>query len=241
MRRKIAAGNWKMNGVLADLASISAIADAARKTRVECLLGLPATLLPPARDLGVALAGQDCHPAAQGAFTGDISARMLADAGAGFVILGHSERRQFHGETDALIASKVKAAWTAGLCATLCVGETEAEYRAGATLSVLARQLKGSLPPGATPANTVVAYEPVWAIGTGLTPTTEEIAAVHGALRAQLPDPGIALLYGGSVNAANAAAIFALAEVDGGLVGGASLKPETFLPILSALEAAHAL
>jgi triosephosphate isomerase len=235
-RRRIAAGNWKMNGLAAELAAVAAIG--AVPHRVEVVLGLPATLLARAAGLGVALAGQDCHAAPRGAHTGDISAAMLDDAGAGFVILGHSERRRDHGETDAQVAAKVAAAWGAGLTAIVCIGETEAEYRAGATLAVLAVQLAGSLPPGATAANTVVAYEPVWAIGTGLTPTPAEIAAAHAHLRAHLPDPRIALLYGGSVSPANAAAIFAVPDVDGALVGGASLKPETFLPIVAALESA---
>lgn len=230
-----------MHGTAADLAAVSAMAAAAQGRRVECLLCLPATLIARAAGLGLPIGGQDCHAEAKGAFTGDISAAMLADAGAGFVIVGHSERRQYHAETDAQVAAKAQAAWAAGLTAIICIGETEAQYRAGQTLDVLAVQLAGSIPAGATPANTIVAYEPVWAIGTGLTPTTAEIAATHAFLRARLPDAGISLLYGGSVNAANAAAIFALADVDGGLVGGASLRPETFLPILDALEAAHAL
>ena len=230
-----------MHGTAADLAAVSAIAAAARGCGAECLLCLPATLIARAAGLGLPLGGQDCHAEAKGAFTGDISAVMLADAGARFVIVGHSERRQYHQESDAQVAAKARAAWAAGLTAIVCIGETEAQYRAGQTLDVLAAQLAGSVPTGATPANTVVAYEPVWAIGTGLTPTTAEIATTHAFLRARLPDAGISLLYGGSVNAANAAAIFALADVDGGLVGGASLRAETFLPILDALEAAHAL
>ncbi len=239
MRRKVAAGNWKMNGTAADLATVSAIAQAAQGRGVETLLCLPATLLHPARDLGLAIGAQDCHAAAKGAHTGDLSAPMLADAGAQFVIVGHSERRANHGETDALVAAKVQAVWAAGLTAILCIGETEAQYRAGETLAVLGAQLAGSLPAGATPANTLIAYEPVWAIGTGLTPTTGEIAATHAFIRGRLPDANLSVLYGGSVAPGNAAAIFALADVDGGLVGGASLKPETFIPIIDALEAAH--
>ncbi len=239
MRRRIAAGNWKMHGLAADLPAIAAIGQAAaRLRRAEVLLCLPATLLHPARGLGVALGGQDCHAETRGAFTGDVSAAMLADAGAGHVILGHSERRQAHGESDAAVAAKVQAAWTAGLVAILCLGETEAQYRAAATLDVLAGQIAGSLPEGATSANTVIAYEPVWAIGTGLVPTAAQISAAHAHIRARLPDPAIPVLYGGSVSPANAAAIFALPGVDGGLVGGASLSPGTFLPILDALEAA---
>ena len=237
MRRKIAAGNWKMNGTGADLAAVAAIAAAASGRRVECLLCLPATLIARAAPLGLPVGGQDCHAQPKGAFTGDISAPMLAEAGARFVIVGHSERRQHHGETDAQVAAKAQAAWAAGLTAILCIGETEAQYRAGETLAVLAAQIAGSLPAGAVPANTVIAYEPVWAIGTGLTPTTDEIAATHAFIRGRLPDAGFSILYGGSVAPGNAAAIFALADVDGGLVGGASLKPDTFVPILDALEA----
>lgn len=227
-----------MNGLSADLERVRAIA--AAPAQCEVALALPATLLAPARALGLplSLGGQDCHAATNGAHTGDISAPMLADAGASFVILGHSERRTDHGENDAQVAAKASAAWAAGLQAMICIGETEAQYRAGDTLAVLDAQLAGSLPEGATPANTVIAYEPVWAIGTGLTPTTDEIQAVHAHIRARLPDPGLAILYGGSVKPENAAEIFALPDVDGGLVGGASLKPETFLPIIAALGAA---
>lgn len=237
MRRKVAAGNWKMNGGVADLATVAALADAARGARVDCVLCLPATLIAAAAPLGLAIGAQDCHAQAAGAFTGDLSARMLADAGARYVIVGHSERRAGHGETDAQVAAKVGAAWAAGLTAIVCIGETEAQYRAGDTLAVLGAQLAGSLPAGATPANTLIAYEPVWAIGTGLTPSLDEIAATHAFIRGQLPDADLSILYGGSVAPANAAAIFALADVDGGLVGGASLKAGTFIPIIRALEA----
>lgn len=225
-----------MNGLRADLAALSAIAQATHGSGVEVLMCLPATLLTAAGDTGLTLGAQDCHAAPSGAHTGDLSAPMLADAGAAWVIAGHSERRQNHHETDADVAAKVRAAWDAGLGAILCIGETEAQYRAGTTLSVLSAQLAGSLSKGATPANTIIAYEPVWAIGTGLTPTPDEIAATHAHLRAALPDEDLPLLYGGSVNSGNAAAIFALSDVDGALVGGASLKPETFLPIITALE-----
>ena len=237
MRRKIAAGNWKMNGTADDLGQVEAVASAGG-AGIEVVLCLPATLLHQARGLGVVLGGQDCHAQTGGAFTGDISAPMLADAGAAFVIVGHSERRAGHGEADAAVAAKAQAVWAAGLTAILCIGETEAQYRAGETLSVLAAQIAGSLPGGASPANTVIAYEPVWAIGTGLTPTVDEIAATHAFIRAQLPDAGLAILYGGSVAPKNAADIFAVADVDGGLVGGASLRAETFVPIIRALEAA---
>lgn len=230
-----------MNGLRADLAHLAAIADLAGRASCEVVLCLPATLLGQVRDLpdGLALGGQDCHERPAGAFTGDISAPMLADAGARFVILGHSERRALHGESDSDVAAKVRAAWAAGLTAILCIGETEAQYRAGETLSVLGAQIAGSLPDGATARNTVIAYEPVWAIGTGLTPTPDEIAAVHGFIRGRLPDAGLSVLYGGSVSAGNAATIFALADVDGGLVGGASLNAAAFGPVISALEAKH--
>jgi triosephosphate isomerase (TIM) len=182
--------------------------------------------------------GQDCHAEAAGAHTGDIAAAMLADAGASHVILGHSERRGDHGETSAEVAAKVRAAWQAGLTAIVCLGETEAERQAGATLEVVAAQLEHSLPRAATAANTVVAYEPVWAIGSGRTPSEDEIAQVHGFLRDQLPDREIRLLYGGSVKAENADAVFAVPGVDGALVGGASLKAADFGAIIAALARA---
>ncbi|KPQ07547.1 MAG: triosephosphate isomerase TpiA [Rhodobacteraceae bacterium HLUCCA12] len=241
-RRKIAAGNWKMNGLADSLGEARAIAAQHPAPGVDIVLCPPATLLARMRDLlagsAVDLGGQDCHMAEGGAHTGDISAPMLADAGARHVIVGHSERRTDHGETDTQVAAKAQAAWAAGLGAIICLGETLSERDSGRTLDVVAAQLTGSLPPGAASGNTVVAYEPVWAIGTGRTPTPEEIASVHGFLRARLPDPGIRLVYGGSVNAANAAAIFAIADVDGALVGGASLRAADFMPIVQALERA---
>ena len=191
------------------------------------------------------LGGQDCHSAASGAHTGDISAPMLRDAGASHVILGHSERRADHGETDALVRAKAEAALTAGLVAVICLGETGDDRDAGRTLDVVGAQLAGSVPDAATGANTVIAYEPVWAIGTGRTPTLGQIAEVHDFLRARLVDrfaegAAIRLLYGGSVKPANAAEIFAVANVDGALVGGASLKAQDFGPIVAALSAAPA-
>ncbi|MDT8344075.1 MAG: triose-phosphate isomerase, partial [Thermohalobaculum sp.] len=183
----------------------------------------------------------DCHAAAAGAHTGDISAEMIADAGGSHVIVGHSERRADHGESDAMVHAKARAAWRAGLVAVICVGETEASRDTGDTLGVVGRQLRGSVPEGATPANTVVAYEPVWAIGTGRTPTLAEIAEVHDFIRTDLANrfgtaaaDGIRLLYGGSVKPGNAAEIFAVSNVDGGLVGGASLRAVDFLPIVAA-------
>ncbi len=189
------------------------------------------------------IGGQDCHPKASGAHTGDVSATMLADAGASHVILGHSERRADHGESDSLVVAKAAAAWAAGLIAVICVGETEAQRDAGKTLDVVGAQLAGSVPQGATAANTVIAYEPVWAIGTGRTPTLAEIAEVHGHIRARLAArfgaeaAGMRILYGGSVKPSNATEIFAVANVDGALVGGASLKAADFGAIIAALSA----
>ncbi len=247
MRRKLAAGNWKMNGSRAALAEVDALLAAHPAPTCDVLLCPPATHLAWMRErIGgatIVTGGQDCHAAASGAHTGDLSAAMLADVGATHVILGHSERRADHGETDADVAAKVRAAWAAELVAIVCVGETLAQRDSGDTLAVIAGQVAGSLPEGANAHNTVIAYEPVWAIGTGRTPTDEQIAEVHAALRAQLHQlvpaeaEGIRLLYGGSVKPSNAAQIFAIADVDGALVGGASLKAADFSPIISALEA----
>ncbi|WP_179380442.1 triose-phosphate isomerase [Jannaschia marina] len=238
MPRKIAAGNWKMNGTLEALSEAAGIAAAADD--VETVLCPPATLIAPlasaAQGTPLRIGGQSCHPTAAGAHTGDISAEMLVDAGAAYVITGHSERRTDHGETDADVRAQTEAAWRAGLVAILCIGETLAEREAGETLAVLNTQLDGSLPDGATAANTVIAYEPVWAIGTGKVATPAQVAEVHDALRARL-GPEMSLLYGGSVKAGNAAEIFALENVDGGLVGGASLKAADFVPIVAALAA----
>jgi triosephosphate isomerase len=245
--RKLAAGNWKMNGLSAQLAEVAALIAAQPQPRSEVLLCPPATLLAPMAQAAagrIALGGQDCHPKPSGAHTGDISADMLADAGAAFVILGHSERRADHGETDALVRAKAEAAVAAGLVAIICVGETEAQRDAGETLAVIAGQLAGSVPAAASPQTTVIAYEPVWAIGTGRTPTLPEIAGVHADIRARLSTrfgaaaSGFRLLYGGSVKPSNAAEIFALPNVDGALVGGASLKAADFGGIIAALDAA---
>ena len=244
--RKLAAGNWKMNGLAADLDQIDALA-ARPAPGCEVLICPPATLLAPmaARAAGspVQVGGQDCHMAVSGAHTGDISAVALADAGAVAVIVGHSERRTDHAETDAIVAAKAVVAHRAGLVAIICLGETEAQRDAGETLSVIAGQLDGSLPEGASALNTVIAYEPVWAIGTGRTPTNDQIAEVHALLRnrllAKLVDGAeVRLLYGGSVKPGNAAEIFAIPNVDGALVGGASLKAADFGPIIDALDAA---
>ena len=238
-RKRVVAGNWKMNGNRADgVALARAVAERAKAAHAcELLVCPPATLLLPVGEAlagsGVGLGGQDCHAEAKGAYTGDISAEMLKDAGCSHVILGHSERRHGHGESDAEIRAKVAAAWRAGLVAILCVGETRAEREAGRALAVVAGQLAGSMPDGAATDRLIVAYEPVWAIGTGLTATAGDIAQMHAAIRPRLP-AGTRILYGGSVNPKNAAEILALAEVDGALVGGASLKAEDFWGIARA-------
>lgn len=246
--RKLAAGNWKMNGTAASLSEVAALATAHPTPACDMLLCPPATLLAQmawaAKGTALALGGQDCHHAASGAHTGDISAEMLRDAGATYVILGHSERRTDHGESDAQVLAKANAAIAAGLIAIVCLGETEGQRDAGETLDVIGRQLAGSVPDSATAATLVIAYEPVWAIGTGRTPTLSEIAEVHAFLRARLTArigdqaAGVRLLYGGSVKPSNAAEIFALADVDGALVGGASLKAADFGAIVAALSAA---
>ncbi|MFZ5750393.1 MAG: triose-phosphate isomerase [Pseudomonadota bacterium] len=247
-RRKLAAGNWKMNGTKASLGEVAALAALHPAPGCDILLCPPATLVAAmaeaARGTAVAVGGQDCHARPSGAHTGDIAAPMLKDAGATHVILGHSERRADHGETDAMVAAKAQAAHAADLVAVICVGETEAERDAGRTLAVIGTQLQGSVPEGATAVNTVIAYEPVWAIGTGRTPTLDQIAEVHGFLRDRLvarfgaEGQGMRLLYGGSVKPGNAAEIFAVADVDGALVGGASLKAADFSAIITALDAA---
>jgi len=242
-RRKIAAGNWKMNGLAASVAELAAL-KAADATRCDVILCPPATLLAAfaaeAAGSAITIGAQDCHVAASGAHTGDIAAEMLADAGARAVIVGHSERRADHGETDALVRAKALAARRAGLIAIVCVGETEAERDAGRAVDVVSGQLAGSLPDGATAADTVVAYEPVWAVGTGRTPSLQDIAVMHGAIRAALSarfgaeGEAIRVLYGGSVKPSNAAEIFGVPNVDGGLVGGASLKAGDFGAIIAA-------
>jgi triosephosphate isomerase len=236
-QRKLVAGNWKMNGLRADgLALAGEVARRARADAVACdlLVCPPATLVAAVDEIlagsGVALGGQDCHALPKGAYTGDISAEMLADAGCSHVILGHSERRQGHGESDAEIRGKVVAAMRAGLTAVLCVGETQAERLAGNAVAVVAAQLTGSIPDGMTLDRLIVAYEPVWAIGTGLSATLDDITAMHAAIRARLA-PDTPILYGGSVNPRNAAGILGLAEVGGALVGGASLIADDFWAI----------
>ena len=246
--RKLAAGNWKMNGTTAALAEVKALLAAHPAPACEMLLCPPATLIAQmaaaARGSVLRVGGQDCHARAAGAHTGDISAPMLVDAGASHVILGHSERRADHFESDAMVRAKAEAALTAGLVAVICVGESEAQHDDGQTLAVIGAQLAGSVPDGASAANLVIAYEPIWAIGSGRTPTLAEIEQVHGAIRARLTArfgtaaTGIRLLYGGSVKPSNAAEIFAVPEVNGALVGGASLKAADFGAIVAALAAA---
>ncbi|MBV0911593.1 triose-phosphate isomerase [Anianabacter salinae] len=247
-RRKLAAGNWKMNGAEPDLAEIDALATAHPAPGVDVLVCPPAPLIhrmaQRLSESTIDVGGQDCHAAASGAHTGDISAAMLLDAGAYYVILGHSERRADHGETSADVAAKVRAAADARLVSIVCVGETLAEREDGKALSVVGAQLAGSLPDDVTPEMLVIAYEPVWAIGTGKVASISDIAEMHGAIRTALVDrfgaggQGIRILYGGSVKPGNAAEIFAVPDVDGALVGGASLTAEDFGAIITALEAA---
>jgi triosephosphate isomerase len=242
--RPLVAGNWKMNGLTASLAEAEAMAKGLGAEATDVLICPPATLV--AKLAGalkgsrIAVGGQDCHAKASGAHTGDISAEMLKDAGASAVIVGHSERRTDHGEGDATVRAKAEAAHRAGLIAIVCVGETAAERQAGQTLAVVTRQLAGSLPEACRATDTIVAYEPVWAIGTGRTPTAADVAEVHGAIRtalaARFPSEGKAMriLYGGSVKASNAKELMAVANVNGALVGGASLKAADFLGIIAA-------
>jgi triosephosphate isomerase (TIM) len=241
--RPLIAGNWKMNGLKASIGEFDAMLAGAGTLagKADLLVCPPATLIATfadkARGSKVAVGAQDCHPKASGAHTGDISAEMLADAGACAIIVGHSERRADHGETDALIRQKAEAAWRAGLTAIVCIGETREQRDAGQALDVCGTQLKGSLPDGSTAANLVVAYEPVWAIGTGLTPTVQDVEQVHRFIRGVLTDrfkgEGVntRILYGGSVKPSNAAELLGVANVNGALVGGASLKAADFLAI----------
>jgi len=247
MTRPLIAGNWKMNGLaepgLAEVDRLVALVRAA-PPRAEIVLCPPATLLAAVAaklrlTSGMAAGGQDCHSKASGAHTGDLSAAMLQDVGAAWCIVGHSERRAEHGEDDALVQTKARAALAAGLTAIICVGETLAERDAGQTLDVVGRQLAGSVPDGANAGTVVIAYEPVWAIGTGRTPTLADVGAVHAFVRDKLAarfkdGAGVRLLYGGSVKPDNAAQLMAVANVDGALVGGASLKAADFWPIVQA-------
>ncbi|HVE04166.1 MAG TPA: triose-phosphate isomerase [Rhizomicrobium sp.] len=239
--RQLIAGNWKMNGLTSSLREVADLSSALRATPPHCdvLVCPPATLISRAVQTGgvaMMFGGQDCHAETSGAYTGDLSAEMLADAGAKAVIVGHSERRRYHGETDALVASKARAAWRAGLFAIICIGETLSERESGLAETICKSQLSGSVPTGATGENTVIAYEPIWAIGTGKTPDKTEIATIHSHIRRCL-GPKLRILYGGSVNATNAREILSLGDVDGALVGGASLKAAEFLAIISACRA----
>lgn len=243
--RQLIAGNWKMNGTGTSLAEIEAVAQTITRSPPACdvLICPPATLI--SRAVAQAkgrlpIGGQDCHAESCGAYTGDISAEMLKDAGASAVIVGHSERRQHHGETDAIVTAKAKAAWRAGLMAIVCIGETEAQRNGGHALHVCGIQIDASIPDGLKASTTVIAYEPVWAIGTGRTPTLAEIAEVHAHIRACLvkrfgtEGENTRILYGGSMKPSNAAEILAIANVGGGLIGGASLKAAEFSAIFSA-------
>jgi triosephosphate isomerase len=244
--RPLVAGNWKMNGLRGSAAVLEKIVAGAAgvAANADLMICPPATLVAAFAQItassAVAIGGQDCHADASGAFTGDISAEMLKDAGATAVIVGHSERRTLHKETDAEVAAKARAAWRAGLTAIVCVGETRQEREAGRALAVVGGQLRGSLPDGCTAENLVVAYEPVWAIGTGLTPTAADVAEIHAAIRQALAarfaaaGAGIRILYGGSVKPANARELLSVADVNGALVGGASLKADDFLGIAAA-------
>ncbi len=246
-RRPLVAGNWKMNGLRASLNEIEAMGaayDEALRARAELIVCPPATLIALARDIaargGLGLGGQDCHAAPGGAHTGDISAEMLRDAGASYVIVGHSERRSDHGETDADVEAKAAAALRAGLTPIICVGETRAEREAGEALSVVGAQIEGSLPADA-PSHVVVAYEPVWAIGTGLTPTAKDVAEMHAFARARIEarlgrgrSEQVRILYGGSVKPSNARELLSVANVDGALVGGASLAAKEFIGVARA-------
>jgi len=245
--RKLVAGNWKMNGSLGALAELDAIAGAAREhDGLDVAICPPFTLIAPAvaRRPDLTIGAQDCHQAAKGAHTGCVSAAMLVEAGARLAIVGHSERRQDQHETNAEVRAKASAAIAAGLVAIVCVGETEAERDAGGALAVVARQLDGSVPREGTGATLAIAYEPVWAIGTGRTPSIADVAEMHGAIRARLAallgeeGAGVRILYGGSVKAANARELMAVPDVDGALVGGASLLAADFVPIIAGAAAA---
>lgn len=246
-RRPLIVGNWKMNTPEDAEAQIGIIADAveaASPGKPGVVMCVPATMIRQLHGRGVRIGAQDCHPKSSGAFTGDVSAEMLAAAGASHVIVGHSERRAAYGETDARVAAKAAAAHRAGLTAIICVGESAAERKAGNAAKVVRAQIKGSSPKGVTPANTIYAYEPVWAIGAGAAASARDIDAMHREIRAELASGPLAtsagevrILYGGSVNAANATEIFAVPDVDGALVGGASLRAIDLLGIVETADA----
>ncbi len=238
--KPLIAGNWKMNGASSAVLEVQKLIEAfsgAAPSSLEIVICPPATLIglfaTEFSDEGIGIGGQDCHPLAAGPHTGDISAEMLADAGAAYVIVGHSERRADLGDGNALVLETARAARRAGLAPIVCVGETEAERRAGRERDIVETQLAQSLPPGER--DLVVAYEPVWAIGTGLTPTIDEIAEMHAFIRHRVAD-GVRIIYGGSVKPSNAREILAIANVDGALVGGASLKADDFAAIIRAAQ-----
>jgi triosephosphate isomerase len=243
--RRLIAGNWKMHGTSAHLGEIEAVATAVGATPsvADVLICPPSTLIARAALAAggrIAIGAQNCDAAVSGAHTGDVSAQMVKDAGGTWVIVGHSERRQHHGETDAMVAAKAKAAWIGGLLTIICIGETQAQRRAGQALSACAQQLAGSVPDDIIAASTAIGYEPLWAIGTGQTPTVEQVVEVHGHIRqclvARFGARGneIRILYGGSVNPANAYEFLAAPEVGGALIGGASLKAKDFNAIIRA-------
>ena len=247
MRRKLAAGNWKMNGTSQSLDDLQTLSKSHPSPSVDLLICPPATLIAPAvQTLGnsaIHIGGQDCHHQTDGAHTGDISAAMLRDAGATAVILGHSERRASHHETSESVRDKARTAQRAGLMTVICLGESLGQRQATNTLDIIGAQLSLSVPDSSTGENLVVAYEPIWAIGSGMTPTPDQIGEVHDFMRSRLErrfGPGVGrsvrLLYGGSVKAANAQEIFDISNVDGALVGGASLTADDFTPIINALE-----
>ncbi|MBR9863774.1 MAG: triose-phosphate isomerase [Rhodobacteraceae bacterium] len=247
MPKKLAAGNWKMNGLRQALDEVRALHAACPDAACDIVICPPATLIRSmvkvCDEMQIEVGGQDCHENTAGAHTGDISAPMLADTGASYVILGHSERRATYGESDGLVRAKTLSAWEAGLTAIVCIGETLEQREAGQTLEIVGRQLQDSTPDAASPENLVIAYEPVWAIGTGKTPTLEEIGEVHSFIRDALVKrfgadaQDMRILYGGSMNPKNAGDIAGIANVDGGLVGGASLKASDFSHIVNALDA----
>ncbi|PCH81029.1 MAG: triose-phosphate isomerase [Hyphomicrobiales bacterium] len=246
--KPLVAGNWKMNGLATQLTEFAALVDgfSGMEDKVDCMICPPATLIAAlanfSQESTIEIGGQNCHDSASGAHTGDISAEMLSDAGATSVIVGHSERRADHGETSEDVNRSARAAWRAGLVSIICIGETAEQRKQGITLDIIGEQLLGSVPDQATSSNCVIAYEPVWAIGTGLTPTAQDVADVHSFIRQSLvrrfgnEAKQMRLLYGGSVKPANAGELMGVIDVDGALVGGASLKAADFLGILNAYK-----